>query len=406
MIYIEKGTPAFRRTNIAFVAAGFSTFANLYCVQPLLPEFSKEFHISPTTASLALSLTTLTLAISMLFVSSLSESWGRKPIMTFSMVAVSVISLFTAFVPNFHFLLILRVLQGIVFAGLPAIAMGYLGEKIDPKSLGVAMGLYISGNTFGGIGGRLIVGMMTDYFNWRVAISSIGVVSLISSLIFWYSLPTSQHFQPRKFEIRRFMNSMIYHLKDPGMLSLFGIGFLLMGSFITLYNYVGFQLSAPQYSLSQTFISWIFVIYLVGTFSSTWFGSLSDQYGFRKMIFISLLIIFIGAFMTLNTTLTIKIIGIAVFTFGYFAGHSIASSWVGHRATIDKAQASALYLFFYNMGASVGGTIGGIFWTKLGWVGVISMIIGFLIIALILSVCLYRMPLQSRYSLKENSHSI
>jgi YNFM family putative membrane transporter len=387
--YIKKGTSAFRKTNIALVAAGFSTFANLYCVQPLLPEFSKEFHISPATSSLALSLTTVTLAISMLLVGSLSESWGRKPVMTFSMAAVSVLAVLTAFMPNFHFLLVARILQGVVFAGLPAIAMAYLGEEIDPSSLGVAMGLYISGNTFGGLGGRVIVGMISDYFNWRVAIASIGLLSVIASLIFWFTLPASRNFQPRKLELGKLMKSLVSHLKDPGLLCLYGIGFLLMGGFVTLYNYIGFQLTAPPYSLSQTLVGWIFVIYLVGTFSSTWFGSLADKYGRRTMLLIAIFIMLIGAVITLNAFLLIKILGIAIFTFGFFGGHSIASSWVGRRVTHDKAQASSLYLFFYYVGSSIGGTAGGVFWTNFGWVGVISMIIGFLALSLVLSVCLY-----------------
>ncbi|WP_027416750.1 MFS transporter [Aneurinibacillus terranovensis] len=388
MSYIKQGTSAFRKTNLALFAGGFSTFANLYCVQPLLPEFSREFHISPTAASLSLSVTTIALAISMLLIGSLSESWGRKPIMAFSMFAVSVLAILTAFVPDFHFLLVSRILQGVVFAGLPSIAMAYLGEEIDPTSLGVAMGMYISGNTIGGLGGRIIVGMLTDFFNWRVAIASIGVLSIVASLLFWLTLPSSQNFQPRTLEWGKLIKSMISHLKDPGLLCLYGIGFLLMGSFVTLYNYIGFQLIAPPYSLNQTLAGWIFIVYIVGTFSSTWMGSLADKYGRRKVLWISLLIMFLGAGTTLNTNLLIKIIGIAVFTFGFFGGHSIASSWVGRRATHDKAQASSLYLFFYYVGSSVGGTAGGAFWTAFGWDGVVSMIICFLVLALILSVFL------------------
>ena len=389
MSYIQQGTSAFRKTNLALFCGGFSTFANLYCVQPLLPEFSKQFHISPVMASLSLSLTTITLAISMLFIGSLSESWGRKPIMAFSMAAVSIMALLTAFVPNFQFLLISRVLQGIVFAGLPSIAMAYLGEEMDPASLGVAMGLYISGNTIGGLSGRILIGMATDFFNWRIAIIGIGVLSIIACIIFWFTLPASQNFQPRKLELRKLLKSMISHLKDPGLLCLYGIGFLLMGGFVTMYNYIGFQLIAPPYSLSQTLAGWIFIVYLVGTFSSTWFGSLADKYGRRKVLLIGLFVMFLGAVFTLNTNLLIKIIGIAVFTFGFFGAHSIASSWVGRRAAHDKAQASSLYLFFYYFGSSVGGTAGGVFWTDFGWLGVVSMIIAFLILALILSICLY-----------------
>ncbi|MFC3885067.1 MFS transporter [Bacillus songklensis] len=386
MSYIKQGTPAFQKANLALFAGGFCTFANLYCVQPLLPEFSEKFHISPTMASLSLSLTTIALAISMLLIGSLSEAWGRKPIMAFSMFTVSVLAVLVIFVPNFHLLLAFRILQGIVFAGLPSIAMAYLSEEIDPASLGLAMGIYISGNTIGGLGGRIITGTLAEFFDWRVAIAGVGVLSVIASVLFLVTLPSSKNFQPRSLKLGKLMKSMLSHLKDRGLLCLYGIGFLLMGSFVTLYNYIGFQLTAPPYSLSQTLVAWIFIVYLVGTFSSTWMGSLADQFGRHKVLWISILIMFLGAIITLNTHLLIKIAGIAIFTFGFFGGHSIASSWVGRHATHDKAQASSLYLFFYYVGSSAGGTAGGVFWTTFGWKGVIDMIVISLTLTLILSI--------------------
>jgi len=386
MSYIQRGTVAFRKTSVALFFAGFSTFAIMYSTQPLLPEFSREFHVSPAVASLSLSMTTIALAISMLFVGCLSEVKGRKPLMIFSLLAASLLAILTAFVPNYHFLLILRVLQGLVLAGLPAVAMAYLSEEIEPASLGIAMGLYISGNSVGGMSGRIIIGMLSDYFNWRVALGSIGILSFLASLLFWYLLPESKHFQPRSFEIGKLLESMANHLKDPGLLCLYGIGFFLMGSFVTLFNYISYQLIAPPYSLSQTVVGWIFVIYIVGTFSSTWMGRLADKHGRRQMLWVALLIMASGAGITLSTPLVLKILGIAIFTFGFFGSHSLASSWVGHRAIHDKAQASSLYLFFYYAGSSIGGTAGGTFWSAFGWSGVISLILGFLLLALFLSI--------------------
>jgi len=394
MSYIQRGTVAFRNTSVALFFGGFTTFAIMYSTQPLLPEFSREFHISPAVASLSLSVTTIALAVSMLFVGSLSDVKGRKPLMIFSLLAASLLAVFTAFVSNFHFLLIFRILQGLVLAGLPAVAMAYLSEEIEPGSLGIAMGLYISGNSVGGMSGRIMIGMLSDFFNWRVALGSIGILSILASLLFWYLLPESKHFQPRSFEIGKLLKSMINHLKNPGLLCLYGIGFFLMGSFVTLFNYIGYQLIAPPYLLSQTIVGWIFVIYIVGTFSSTWMGRLSDKHGRRQMLWIAIVIMASGAGITLCAPLGLKILGIAIFTFGFFGSHSLASSWVAHWAFQDKAQASSLYLFFYYVGSSIGGTAGGTLWSAFGWGGVISLILGFLLLALLLSIRLSTIALE------------
>ena len=79
---IARGSPAFRRTNRAMFAAGFATFALVYCVQPLMPEFARTFGVSAATSSLSLSVTTAVLAVALLVVGALSDAWGRRAIMT------------------------------------------------------------------------------------------------------------------------------------------------------------------------------------------------------------------------------------------------------------------------------------------------------------------------------------
>lgn len=82
---IRHGTRAFRATNLALFAAGLATFGLLYCVQPLMPEFSRDFGVNAAVSALSLSLTTGVLAIAMLFAGGLSDAWGRKPVMVASL---------------------------------------------------------------------------------------------------------------------------------------------------------------------------------------------------------------------------------------------------------------------------------------------------------------------------------
>lgn len=396
MNYLQKGTKEFTLANLALFAAGFITFANLYITQPLFPQFSRTFGVSPATASLSLSLSTGVLSVALLLFGSLSESWGRKQLMSLSIFAASILTVFLAFVPSFEALLLLRMLQGFVFAGVPAIAMAYLGEEVDSKSLGIAMGLYISGNSIGGLSGRVIMGIMNDLFNWRMGMIFTGLLSLLICLYFVWALPASKHFIPRKLESKALTKSLIHQLKDPGLLCLFGISFTLMGGFVTLYNYISYKLLEPPYNLSNTVVGWIFAVYLVGTFSSTWFGSLSDKYGRQKVLLTGIAIMFIGALLTLPINLLIKIMGIIVFTFGFFGSHSTASGWVSYRAKKDRAQASSLYLFAYYFGSSIGGTTGGLFWSTWGWNGVIAFISACLVTAFTLAVTIVLLTRNSR----------
>lgn len=372
--YVRVGTETFRRVNLALFCAGFVTFISLYDVQPLLPLFTGEFGVSPAAASLPLSVSTCALAIGMLITGTVSETLGRKPVMVVSLFLTSLIAIMTVFSHSFGSLLSLRIMQGAVLAGVPSVAMAYLGEEMDATSIGPAMGLYISGNAVGGMSGRIGSALLADFLPWRLGIMFIGLVSLLLSFLFLKSLPPSANFQYRPFQVRYLFTSLIQHLREPGLVCLYGLAFLAMGGFVTLYNYIGFRLQAPPYGFSQSKVSLIFLIYLLGSLSSGVTGRFIHRFGRSFMLRLTLFTMVIGTLLTLATTIPLIVTGVAIFTIGFFGVHAIASSWVGRRATSAKAQASSLYLFFYYLGSSISGTLGGVFWVHFGWRGVAAMI--------------------------------
>jgi YNFM family putative membrane transporter len=367
---IRHGTPEFHRTNLALFAAGFATFALLYCVQPLMPVFTEDFGVSAAQAGLSLSLTTGFLAPAMIVAGAISEARGRKPLMVASLLASSLLTLLSAFAPRWHVLLALRALAGIAFAGLPAISMAYLAEEVHPSSIGLAMGLAIGGNGLGGMLGRLATALITDLSSWRYAMAAIAVFGFMATLIFWKTLPPSRHFAPRSPHPREMLRTFASQLRDSRLLPLYALGFLLMGGFVTTYNYVSYHLLDPPYSLSHTAVGFVFVIYLIGIFASAFIGGRADRVGRGRMVRGMTLLMLVGVALMATRPLVLVIAGICALTFGFFGGHSVASSWIGLRATTAKAQASALYLFFYYMGASVAGGFGGVVWDHGRWIGV------------------------------------
>jgi YNFM family putative membrane transporter len=384
--FIETGTPEFRRTNLAMATAGFSTFTLLWCVQPLMPVFSREFHVAPAVSSLAVSLATGMLSVSILIAGALSEAWGRKPLMVFSLTTAAGLTFCSAFVTDWHQLLILRALAGLAFGGLPAIAMAYLSEEMHPNALGLAMGLYIGGSALGGMSGRLFTGILTDLVSWRFAVAVIGAIGLAGAMLFWRILPPSLHFRPMPLAPRPLFNSYVNHMRDAGLRLLFAEGCLLLGSFITVYNYISYRLLAPPYSLSQTIVGSIFLVYLIGIGSSAWVGNLAGRLGRRRVLWTMFLLMIGGVGLTLFRPLAVVIVGVVLMTFGFYGGHSITSSWVGLRAKQAKAQASSLYLFSYYLGSSVIGFTGGFFWSAYGWAGVAGFIGCLLLLAFAISL--------------------
>ncbi len=382
--FLQPGTPVFRAVALALFAVGLATFAVLYCVQPLMPLFAETFRLSPAVSSLALSATTGLLAPMLLVAGSISDALGRKPLIVVSILSSATLTILLALAPTWEVLLLLRAAQGITLSGLQAVAMAYVGEEVAPAAVGGAMGLFVAGSGLGGMVGRIFAGVAADFGGWRAALAGVGVVSACAGLFVWRALPPSHHFQPRPLTLRTSLASLAGHLRDPALRRLFGLGFVVMGAFVTVYNYIAFRLLAPPYALSQAVVGAIFVIYLVGIASSTLMGRLADRHGRGPMLRASLLAALAGLALMLGRPLLLVILGLALFTFGFFGTHAIASGWVSRRARMGKGQASALYLFSFYLGSTLIAPAVGLLWPRYAWPGVTAATAALLALALLI----------------------
>ncbi|THF62799.1 MFS transporter [Pseudothauera nasutitermitis] len=388
---LEAGTPAYQRANVALFIGGFATFAMLYGTQPILPLLSSEFGVGPARASLTVSLGTGALAAALIPASILSDRYGRARVMNTALALAALCALASAFVVGFDQLLVLRALLGLALAGLPAAAMAWLGEEISPSAQGRAMGLYIAGNALGGMSGRFIAALLTDFFSWRIALGLLGVLGAVAALAFWRWLPASRNFRARPATPRRVFADVLSIYRDPGLPWLFTVAFLIMGAFVGLYNYLGFRLQEAPYLLSQSAVGAVFLLYLLGTLASTWAGRLADRIGRRNVLWSLMPLMAAGLLLTLFEALPVVIIGVGIFTFAYFAVHTAASGWVGRRAQERRALGSALYLCSYYFGSSVLGALGGLAWSAGGWAGLVAMLTGCTVLALLTALWLRRL---------------
>jgi YNFM family putative membrane transporter len=374
------------------LAAGLATFALLYATQPMLPALAAGFHVGPAQASLAVSLATGPMALALLFAGAVSDRLGRRSVMIVSLFAASLLTLLSAFAPDWSLLLASRLLIGLALSGVPAVAMAYVAEEVDGGSIGAAMGLYIAGSTIGGMAGRLGVSIVSDYLGWRAALAAVGVLCLAIAGAFACLAPPSRGFAPRRHDWRSFAAGLGRLRRDTLLCWLYLAAFVLMGAFVTLYNYAGFHLQAAPYRLSQSAVGAIFLLYIVGTFSSAWFGGLAGRKGPRRVFWIPTMLFLIGLLLTTAPSLVLTIVGIGIATGSFFGAHSIASTWVSRRAGADRAQAASLYLFFYYMGSSVLGSVGGIAWSDGGWGGVVGFVGLLVLIAIAIAIHLRSAP--------------
>lgn len=371
--YITRGSADFCRVALAMIAAGFSTLALMNCVQPLMPVLSSTMGLSASATSLSMSLNIGALALALPVAGAVSEAVGRKNVMAASLFLSALLMMISAFSASWHALLAYRVAQGIVFSGVPAVAMAYMGEEIDPRQRGLAVGLYVSGGAFGGMAGRVMAGFLVDHAGWRVALFGIGTLGMLTAILFLWLLPPSRHFHRQPIKPGSLLANYRLHLADGQQRLLYTLGFLFMGCLVSTYNYLGYRLVDEPFMLSHTLVGLLFVVYLVGIASSTVAGGLADTYGRKPVLVLSISITLLGMLVMAADQIVAVVAGVVIFTGGFFAAHSVTSGWVGANAPTAKAQASALYLFCYYIGGALFGWIGGYFWETMFWPGVTLM---------------------------------
>ncbi|WP_168378255.1 MFS transporter [Acinetobacter cumulans] len=389
--YIEYGTRPFLAILFSLFLAGFAIFSSLYCVQPMMPIFADFFHVSPTHSSFPLSFSTIALAIGLLFTGLISDRFGRKPVMVTALFLEASLSIISSIFPLWEIFLLNRVLIGLSVSGVAAVAMTYIGEEIAQKDIGFAMGLYISGTAIGGMGGRLIAGVLIDYISWQNAMMIIGIINLCIATAFFLLLPASQHFQAYPIRFNRFYESFVKNLVDPKLRILFLQGFILMGCFVSIFNYMSYHLLEEPYQLSQTWIGLISIAYLAGIYSSPRAASWGKRFGRAKVLPSMLIMMLLGLLIMLIPAFWSVILGLIVFTFAFFAAHSTASSWVSVQSLQYRAVGSSLYLFCYYLGSSILGSSSGLVWEMSGWIGLTSFIAVILMIGLFLAIQLNKL---------------
>ena len=371
---IAPGSAAHRAARWALFVGGFATFGMFYGPQPLLPLFGSAFALDAAQASGVLSATAGAMALGLIPAGFLAQRYGPKPVMLAAIVLGALFSLLCAVAPSYGALIALRALLGLSLAGLPAVSSAWLAEEVDPRALGQSVGLIIAGNAAGGMSSRLVCGLLADHAGWRGAFAGLGVLGAIAAFEFWRSLPPSRRHRPRPLHPRHALADLRAVASERGLKPLFALALLLMGSFVSFYNYLGFRLVQAPFALSHATIGAVFLLYVVGMFSSPWAGRQADRQGSSRVLAAMLALCAVGLALTLSNALTMIIVGVALFTFGFFAAHSVASSWVGRLAQRSKALASAAYLTAYYLGASSMGWLGGHAWQAGAWVGVLAFL--------------------------------
>src|SRR5258707_5678221 len=384
--------PRFWALVTLFLAPAF-IFANMYTTQAILPVFSRDFHVSAPTAGLTVSVLVLTVAIGSLFYGPLSDRIGRKTVMVGASLLVIITSLLCGLAPNFSTLVGLRAFQGLLMPGLSSVAIPYVNEEFEGKGRGLAMGIYVSGLTLGGLFARTGSAALTEFYGWRIAMDAFALPTLIAVVAMWRFLPETQSKRITTkapegqvatgtgAQVRQVLHDMRLHLGNRRLVGAFVIGFTLFFGFIGTFTYLPYYLTGPVFKLPTIALSLVYLLWLTGIFSPV-AGSLANRMGARRAIAYSMSLAAVGLLITLIPSLPVVIFGLGLLAMGMFSTVPAVNLYLGEQATQAKGTAASMYLSLYYFGGSFGAVLPGIALVWAGLTGVTLLCLGMVLIAL------------------------
>lgn len=363
----EHKEKRFRIIRNCMLISGLSVFAQLYLFQPMLSELQASFGVSLATGSLAVSASTIGMATGLFLFAFKADTFKRERLMSLSLILSALLTITSAFMSHFVLLLLLNFLKGIALSGVSAVALAYLSDEIEPGKIGLAISLYLSGNTIGGMTGRVTGSLLAGWGGWQQAVWAIGITSLLLGYLFYWKIPASSQVSQNSISIKEKLQQMKDLLSKRLFIGMYLIAALAMGVFVSVYNYISIQLESPRYGLPHQMIAMIFVMYLTGVAGSIIVGKLSDKYRPERLLRYSLILLGAGLSMLLIPRLWALITGLGVLTFAFFSTHTIASRIVSVNASRSKSSATSIYWLSYYAGSSIIGSLTGIILTRFGW---------------------------------------
>lgn len=364
--------------------ASVVVYINLYLVQGILPLIAGTFDVAIPHATLLLSVTSFSMAFSLLFYAVISDRVGRRTPLLISLYLLLASDVLMIFMSDFSQLLALRLFQGVLLAAVPAIAMAYFKDELSQGAMLKAGSIYIAANSLGGIAGRLIGGALSLELHWQQVIGVILLLSFLGVIAVHRLLPSQStntcsstlstlDKKPNSWLSSTYddFRGFCLHLNDVKLRSIYLVGGLAFWVMVNQFSYIQLHLMAAPFNWGRFEVTLIFLCYLSGTFASFYSGRWIIRFGRETVFRLALAAMFLGGVVTLiDTSLAISL-GFLMSSFGFFLLHSGCNAWVAQRAKVHRAKATALYLCCYYLGASLGGPYLMPFWQHWGWRGVV-----------------------------------
>ncbi|HCC00305.1 MAG TPA: MFS transporter [Ruminococcaceae bacterium] len=360
-------TPSLVR--IMAIASGI-TVANLYYIQPLLEQISRNFNVTQVSVGFVAMLTQVGYAIGMLLILPMADTIEKKRLILL-MAALAGCSIFiVSRAGNIPTLAAASFAVGFTSI-VPQLLLPLAAQLANPKDRGRIIGSVLSGLLIGILVSRTFSGFIGQYFGWRL-VYLLATFAMIALFLFLFRfLPKCPPISNMPY--RQLMTSIGGVIKKYAALRQASIlGAMMFASFSAFWTSLVFLLNTPVYHMGANIAGLFGLVGIGGALFAPIVGRISDKRGPKFSVCIGLVVLIVSYlfFLLAGHQLWALIVGVILLDLGAQAGQ--VSNQARIQALDDNARnrINAVFMVSYFIGGSLGSFIGSLSFSHFGWIGV------------------------------------
>ena len=291
-------------------------------VIPLLPFYGETFDASPFQVGMLFAVYSAMQFIFAPLLGSLSDKYGRRPILFVSLLGSGVGYLFIGYASVLWMVFAGRIIAGITGGNISA-AQAYIADVTTREDRAKGMGLFGAMFGLGFIFGPAIGGVLSRY-GIHMPFLFAAVLTFANALALYFFLPETVKKQPKKevsYGSNRFAE-LFRSIADSRFLTITLLYFLVITSFsimtasFTLYTMYRFGYNAEQNGYIFTYIGILAIV-----FQGLLFSRLADRFGEAALVVVGCLLLSASFFAVpyvgpASSGLAGLLIGVAFFSLG------------------------------------------------------------------------------------------
>jgi YNFM family putative membrane transporter len=237
----------------------------------------------------------------------------------------------------------------------------------------IASGIYISGNTIGGVSTRILSAILEQHIGWRFTLELLAATSLVLAISF--VAITHNITDDKSGSDSESTKGLINELWQSRVLLVFLQGFVTLGTFNALFSLLPFRIhdTAPHFATVLT--TMVLGLYVLAFIPSQLGGRIAGRIGIHRVLAIGYSLAFVGLALLFADGIAALIAGVSAFIIGAFFVHPLSSAESGRRAPKHRAQSTALYQIGWLTGATLISPLATTIYDVAGWTASVALLI-------------------------------